>query len=198
MSTYGSYYKVDNEHDSSDLLVHTTNNNTDSNINTNTYNTYKDIIVNVRVEIRKGSVVKYEWSDEHKALCVDRMLHGSEHYRFNYGEIIGSLGGDGDALDAVILTEPKLEPSCIVECRVIGLLKTVDEKGEDDKIIVVPVKDPDMYSVVDISDVSNGTLDKIKSFFQNYKNLEPGKFVNVGTFVGKKEAEDIIHKCMMI
>lgn len=153
-----------------------------------------ELIVDVRVEIRKGSVIKYEWNNDYGALCVDRMLHGSEHYIFNYGEILNTLGGDCDALDAVILTEHKLEPSCIVRCRPVGVLHTIDEKGEDDKIIVVPVMDPDMRSVTDINDVSEGILDKIKSFFQNYKNLETGKFVNIKNFENKHTAMRVIRK----
>jgi len=149
-------------------------------------------VVKVRIEIGKGSVVKYEWSEAHQCLVVDRMLHGSEHYRFNYGEILGTMGGDGDALDAVVLTEPKLDPPCILDCRVVGMLKTLDEKGRDEKIILVPVKDPDMAYALDISDISKGTLDKIEGFFKNYKALEDGKFVEVEGFEGREAAVALI------
>ena len=152
----------------------------------------KSGVVTVRVEIQKGSVVKYEWCEKAGCLKVDRMLHGSEHYRFNYGEILGTLGGDGDAIDVVILTEPKLVPACLVECRVIGLLETEDEKGRDEKVIVVPVKDPDMDYLTDISDVSEGTQAKIKSFFGSYKTLEKDKFVEVGDFQGREIAMALV------
>jgi len=151
-----------------------------------------DLVVPVRIEIQKGSVAKYEWSEELQCLVLDRMLHGSEHYRFNYGEIMKTLGGDGDALDAVILTEDKLVPASVVYCRVVGLLETEDEKGRDEKIIVVPAKDPDMDYVTDISDVSKGTRTKIQSFFSNYKEHEEGKFVKVGKFQDKKVAISLV------
>jgi len=151
-----------------------------------------ELVVPVRVEIQKGSVAKYEWSEDLQSLVLDRMLHGSEHYRFNYGEIMGTLGGDGDALDAVIYTEHKLVPASVVYCRVVGLLETEDEKGRDEKIIVVPAKDPDMDYAVDISDISGGSRTKIKSFFENYKKHEKGKFVRVGEFQSKTVAEALV------
>lgn len=151
----------------------------------------------VRIEIEKYDVCKYEWSEEYGCLVLDRMLHGSEHYRFNYGEILNTLGGDGDALDAVVLTEPKLFPTSICKCRVIGLLETTDEKGRDEKLIVIPTGDPDMEYAKDISDVSEGTQNKIKSFFSSYKALEKDKFVKVGEFRGREEAEALVKASMV-
>jgi inorganic pyrophosphatase len=156
-----------------------------------------DFTVLVRIENRKGSVAKYEWSEKYQCLMLDRMLHGPEQYRFNYGEILDTMGGDGDAVDAVVLTEPKLVPASLALCRVVGLLETTDEKGRDEKVIVVPVKDPDMDYVNDIGDVSVGTRAKIRSFFATYKNLEKDKFVEVGDFKGRKAAIDLVKSSLI-
>ena len=146
----------------------------------------------VRIENKKRGTVKYEWDEEFQALRVDRFLYGPEHYIFNYGEIIGHQGGDGDLLDAVVLTEHKLEAACILECSVLGMLITHDEKGRDEKIILVPCEDPDLKDRRDITDISKGTLDKIEQFFKTYKHLEPGKWVEVEGFKNRDEAWHLI------
>ncbi len=126
-----------------------------------------NVFVWVRIEIKKGSVVKYEWSEELNALIVDRILHGSQHYFFNYGEVPCTLAGDGDCLDAIVLTDPKLSNGSFILCKVIGLLATVDEKGEDAKLIVVPADKVDPESVYrrELDSVSEASQRKIRDFY---------------------------------
>lgn len=140
------------------------------------------VTVWVRIEIEKHSFVKYEWDEGRQEMVVDRVLHGSQCYPFNYGEVLGTLAGDGDPLDAVVLTEHKLSHRALVRCKVIGMLPTTDEKGEDAKLIVVPVEsvDPESAFRNSVSDVSETSRRRIRDFFESYKTLEPGKWVKVG------------------
>ena len=65
-----------------------------------------------------------------------------------------------------------------------------DEAGIDNKIVAVamPKVDPKFASYNDVSDISNDTKEKIKYFFENYKKTEPGKWVKLKEWKGKKEA----------
>jgi inorganic pyrophosphatase len=142
----------------------------------------------MRVEIPKGSNIKYEIKDG-KLIC-DRVLHTPMSYIFNYGCFEETLAGDGDPLDVVLLAgDTSLFPGCYVEVRVIGVLVTSDESGQDEKIITVPVDkvDPKFSKVKDIKDLEPSTRDQIKFFFQNYKSLEKGKRVVVGDYLGKED-----------
>ncbi len=78
--------------------------------------------------------------------------------------------------------------------RPIGALLTKDEKGEDEKILAVPVSSVDSYydNIKDYSDLSKSLLDKITHFFSHYKDLEKGKTVAVGEWVGVEEAKQIV------
>ena len=87
--------------------------------------------VRVQIEISQGSNVKYEIDHKTNELVCDRFLHGPFAYPFNYGYICGTLGGDGDPLDAVVICNRSLVPSCYIKCKIIGALVTVDEKGRD-------------------------------------------------------------------
>lgn len=151
--------------------------------------------VEVQIEISKGTSVKYEYDHEKNVLVCDRILHGPFTYLFNYGYIVNTLSPDGDPLDAVVICDHSLYPTCHINCRIIGALITEDEKGGDDKVILVPDTkiDPDSSDINDISDVGDAMVSKIKYFFEHYKDLEPGKFVRVKEFVGVAGAMEIYH-----
>ena len=92
----------------------------------------------VIIEVSKGSNLKYEISKETNLLRLDRVLHTSMFYPGNYGYFPQTLAGDGDPLDVLVLTDYVLQPGIVVECKIIGVLLTEDEKGLDEKILAVP------------------------------------------------------------
>lgn len=148
----------------------------------------------VFIEIPKGSCQKYELDEKIGGIKLDRTLYGPMHFPFEYGFIKGTIGEDGDPLDCVLLSSFPTFPGCLIETEVIGLLEMEDEEGIDTKIIARPVEkiDPRLKAIKDINDVPEHTKKEIKDFFENYKNLEPGKWVKLKEFKNKKEAEATI------
>ena len=100
------------------------------------------MVVDVMIEIPKGSRNKYEYDKERNRLRFDRMLFSAVHYPSDYGFILNTLALDGDALDALVLVWEPTFPGCIIEARPVGLFKMQDEKGPDEKILCVPLYDP--------------------------------------------------------
>jgi inorganic pyrophosphatase len=98
--------------------------------------------VDVFVEIPRGSRAKYELDKKSGHIRLDRVLHSSVHYPADYGFVMDTLGNDGDPLDAVVIVEEPTFPGCVVPARPIGTLFMRDSKGEDEKILAVPVGDP--------------------------------------------------------
>ncbi len=147
-------------------------------------------IVNVVIEIPLGSYIKYEVDKETGVLFVDRILYTAMHYPFNYGFVPGTLEEDGDPIDILVLGYEPLLPGSVIEARPIGVLLMEDEEGPDAKIIAVPKEkiDPRFKDVKDIEDMPNAIKEKIKHFFEHYKELEPGKWVKVTGWKGRDEA----------
>lgn len=148
------------------------------------------------IEIPKESNIKYEVDDETGLLMVDRKLHTAMCYPFNYGFIPQTKEEDGDPIDVLILGNDQFMPLSIIRCKPIGVLITEDEEGNDSKIIAVPNEKIDYdYSIIkDIQEVNEHILNKIKHFFEHYKELEKGKYVKVTGWENKKTAETIILK----
>ena len=142
----------------------------------------------VTVEIPKGQRNKYEVDHATGRIRLDRMLFTATRYPADYGFIEGTLGEDGDPLDALVLLEEPTFPGCLVRCRALGMFHMRDEKGGDDKVLCIPAGDPRMFHIQDLSDVSEFDLLEIQHFFETYKDLEPGKSVEGAHWTGKAGA----------
>jgi inorganic pyrophosphatase len=150
----------------------------------------------VVIEIAKETNVKYEM--ENGELVVDRILHAPVVYPYNYGYVPETLAGDGDPLDALVIVDSKLLPGCKIKCHAVGVLITEDEKGMDEKVLFVPTNKiaPEMSNVRDLKDLNSHSLDKITFFFENYKRLEPKKWVKVLGLSDRSVAENIIRESL--
>ncbi|MEX0780940.1 MAG: inorganic diphosphatase [Balneolales bacterium] len=127
------------------------------------------------IEIPKGSRNKYEYDKEKGVIKYDRMLFSAVHYPSDYGFFPNTLALDGDALDALVLVTEPTFPGCYIEAKPIGLFKMEDEKGPDEKILCVPVKDPLWNHIETLEDVPPHLLKEIEHFFSIYKDLEDKK-----------------------
>jgi inorganic pyrophosphatase len=143
-------------------------------------------IVEVVVEIPRGSRNKYEWDERAGVFRLDRVLASAVHYNFDYGFISETRSGDGDHTDALLLIDEPTFPGCRVWARPIGGLAMSDEHGEDFKVLCVAVGDPHQAHVASLDQVRPHRLVEIEHFFQTYKLLED-KTVEV---VGWKDAAE--------
>lgn len=153
--------------------------------------------LNAIIEISANAdPVKYEVDKETGALFVDRFLGTAMHYPCNYGYIPDTLCEDGDPLDVLVVTPFPLVSGCVVRCRPLGLLHMTDEKGEDAKLVAVPIKKqcPTYDTVESVDDLPKILLDQISHFFEHYKDLEPGKWAKLGGWGGTEEAKTEIRK----
>lgn len=154
--------------------------------------------VNVMIEIPQGSLIKYEYDKEHEVMMVDRFAFTTMGYPSNYGFVPNTMSGDGDPVDVLVLSMQPVAPGTVIQACPIGLLEMTDEAGVDAKVIAVPpVKvDPLYGKYTDIADLPAYYTDKIKHFFEHYKELEKNKWVKVTGFKGKKEAIEEVKKGM--
>lgn len=146
----------------------------------------------VVIEIPKGSHNKYEVDHETGRVYLDRVLFTSFVYPTDYGYFENTLGLDGDPVDALVLLEYPVFPGVGVKVRPVGVLNMSDEAGSDAKVIAVPYKDPRWLHIQDVNDIPEQTRKEIEHFFARYKDLEPGKFVNIEGWGDAAEAEAIV------
>ena len=129
-------------------------------------------IVEVVVEIPRGSRNKYEWDEAAGVFRLDRVLASAVHYNFDYGFVSETRSGDGDHTDALLLIDEPTFPGCRVWARPIGGLEMRDDKGPDFKTLCVAVADPHQAHVERLDQVRPPRLVEIEHFFNTYKLLE--------------------------
>ena len=154
-----------------------------------------DIYVAIEIPAN-ASPIKYEIDKDMDALVVDRFMATPMFYPANYGYINNTLADDGDPLDVLVITPYPVAPGSVIRSRPGGVLKMSDEAGGDEKLLAVPhEKLTQMYNdIQDIDDVPQLLKDQIVHFFENYKDLEKGKWVKVEGWENADAAREAISK----
>lgn len=151
--------------------------------------------VNVIIEIPSGAEpVKYEIDKVSGAMFVDRIMHTAMRYPANYGFIPHTLSDDGDPIDALVVSGVPFISGSVVRARAVGVLMTEDQKGGDEKLLMVPVDDLHPYysGVQTYTELPVIVVEQIAHFFGHYKDLEPGKWVKVHGWEGPETAGRLI------
>ena len=150
--------------------------------------------LHIHIEIPAGSSIKYELNEANHRIYVDRFIPTPMAYPENYGLVENTRG---DALDALVLTSQPMLPDTWIEAKVIGMLQMEDEGGIDHKLICVPCTPKIDFlcgAWEDLADVPQHRLDRIKHFFEHYKDLEKDKWVKINKFVGKEEGMKVLEE----
>ncbi len=155
--------------------------------------------INVIIEIPANhDPIKYEIDEDSHVVKVDRFMGTPMFYPANYGYIPQTLSDDGDPLDALVVTPYPVMPASMIRCRPVGVLKMSDEEGEDAKLICVPHKKltPVYENVKEHGDLPPLLIQQIEHFFENYKDLEEGKWVRVDGWDSADAARKEVEKAV--
>lgn len=151
--------------------------------------------INIIIEIPMLSgPIKYEFDSHLETMKVDRFIGTHIQYPINYGFIPCTLSGDGDTLDALVYSQHIIATQSMITVKPIGMLQTKDEKGQDDKILCVPINtiDEQYKYITDYHELPNNVLHNIEHFFYRYKELEKNKWVNIIGWKNKNLAHHTI------
>jgi inorganic pyrophosphatase len=129
-------------------------------------------VVEIVVEIPRGSRNKYEYDEDVGVYRLDRVLSSAVFYNFDYGFIEGTRAGDGDHTDALLIIDEPTFTGRHVWARPIGGLEMRDEKGVDFKTLCVAIGDPHQQHIERLEQMRPHRLVEIDHFFQTYKTLE--------------------------
>lgn len=151
--------------------------------------------VNVVIEMSAGSTNKIEWRRDIAAFELDRVKPQIFAKPTNYGFVPQTIDEDGDELDALVITEQPLPTGVFLEGRIVGVMKFADEKGIDDKIIVVPKDDLGYVNEMrSLSSIPKTLIDAIEHHFTHYKDFQAPGLTVVKGFGDIEEAQQVIHE----
>ena len=164
----------------------------------------ENTILQAVVEIPAGTNHKIEYDYSTNSFRNDRR-NGKDRvieflpYPGNYGFIPGTisdsnLGGDGDALDVLILSEA-LKTGSVTEIKVVGLLKLIDDNEEDFKVIAIPYNKDERIIAIENFIHLQAQYPEIKEILENwflsYDKSDPAR---IEGWDDEKEALNYIKK----
>jgi len=147
--------------------------------------------VNAIIEIPRYSRAKYELDKETGMLRLDRVLYSAVYYPANYGFVPQTYCDDNDPLDILVLSQIDMQPLCLVEAKIIGVMRMLDQGEADDKLIAVCAHDMSVAFYNDISELPPNFINELRHFFEEYKKLE-NKEVKVEDFQNARLAKKIL------
>jgi inorganic pyrophosphatase len=151
----------------------------------------------VIIETPKGSITKYTYKPEYKVFQLKKLLPAGMCFPYDFGFIPGTKGEDGDPLDALVISEFKTFPGCMMDCRLIGAIQVKQsEKGKqirNDRFFFVPEISIEFEKLKSINDVPEELYTQLIAFFRQYNDLEEKTF-RVLKKTGAREASAILSK----
>ncbi|AHI52654.1 inorganic diphosphatase [Spiroplasma culicicola] len=154
----------------------------------------KNNVIEMIVEIPKGSSNKYEYDINSKTISLDRVLYGANFYPGEYGFIDETLDWDGDPLDVISLVTYPTLPGVRVNIRILGTIRMIDAGEIDTKLFGVFNDDPRFNTYQKLEDVPQHLKDEIENFFLQYKALQK-KEVRIDGWGDLNEAIHEIQEC---
>ena len=152
-------------------------------------------LINLIVEIPAGSSNKYEYLEEAGVMALDRVLHSSVRYPFDYGFVPNTLAEDGSPLDAMVIMAEPTFAGCLIQARPIGVLDMHDMGHYDGKILCVPVADPRQQGIQSILQIAPSQLEDVAEFFRTYKNME-GRVTEIGGWRDVDAVQPLLETCV--
>ncbi len=152
-------------------------------------------LVNVVIEIQKGSRNKIEMDKDTGRLFLDRVNGTLMGYPSDYGYVPDTLCDDGDPLDALIIIDESLPHGVVVPSRPIGVLYFEDDGEMDEKLICVPADDISKNHIKHLDDLGEDFKKQIEHFYKNYKaykNDWQGVSANLKGWGGPEDAKKVI------
>ena len=151
---------------------------------------------NVLVEISAGSPIKYEYYPDQDKIVADFVFKDGFKFKYNYGLIFGTQGGDKDHLDVIILADQSLEQGKVIQCRAIGIINVLDRGEVDNKILAVQIDDQSKNNLQSVEDLPQQLLEDFREFY-NEVARQKNKIHEIIGFGGKEQALEEIKKSLI-
>jgi inorganic pyrophosphatase len=154
--------------------------------------------ITVIIETPKGSGQKYDCDPQTGRMKLKKVMPLGLVFPFDFGFIPGTVGGDGDPLDVLVVSEVSAFAGCVMDCRIIGAFKVVQQERNgdrmrNDRLIAVPEVSQRYAGVMSLRDLSKTIVEQAIAFFTSY-NEQAGKKFSVLEKLSAAKAFQLIER----
>lgn len=151
----------------------------------------------VIIETPKGGRNKFKYDEASGLFKLGGLLPEGLSFPFDFGFAPGTLGGDGDPLDVLVLMEEPAHVGCLLEARIVGVIEAEQienkRRAVNDRLIGVAIHSYSHEDVANIDQVNASLLDQIEEFFISYNKSRGRSFRPTGRH-GPKRAAKVIEE----
>jgi inorganic pyrophosphatase len=151
------------------------------------------------IETPRGKRNKFDYDPDVNLFVLGGLLPEGMAFPFDFGFVPGTLGGDGDPLDIIVLMDAPAHVGCLLDVRIIGLINAQQSqngrKEVNDRLIGVAIHSYDHESMESIDDLPKTFLSQLEEFFVSYNKQRGKKFRVIGTG-GPKKAVKVLKAAM--
>ena len=149
----------------------------------------------VVVETPQGNHNKYKYDDQTGRIKLSKVMPENMMFPYDFGFFPETRTEDGDPLDVLILSDEPTFPGCLIDCRLIGVIKAHQrEQGKqssNDRLIAVAEASVLYSGVRELSDLEPVVLKQIEDFFVNYQKVRNIEFEITGR-EGSQSAKEVL------
>ncbi len=156
-------------------------------------------LIRVVIETPKESRNKIAYDPELKAFLLHKTLPEGMVFPYHFGFVPQTEGEDGDPLDVLVLMPEPLPPGCLVDGRLIGVIrgqqKAPHKKAiRNDRYIIASASADEFQDITEPGDLPKTMVRELSEFFANYNKLEGRRFKLLGV-EGPKAAMKLLKAC---
>jgi len=138
-------------------------------------------LINVVIETPKESQNKFDYDMELGAFRLKKTLPMGTMFPFDFGFIPNTKAEDGDPVDVLVLMDQHAFPGCVVQCRLLGVLKAMQteddgKKERNDRLVAVANCSVLYADLKEVEDINKHMAQEIENFFIDYNKHEGRKF----------------------
>lgn len=141
-------------------------------------------LIEVIIETPRGCRNKYAYDPKKEKFRLKKILPMGAVFPYDFGFIPKTKGEDGDPLDILVVMDEPAFTGCLIECRVIGVLKAKQTENNktirNDRLIGVAVVAETHKDLKDISELNGKVKEQIEHFFVSYNKEEGRTFTPEG------------------
>ena len=133
-------------------------------------------LLQVVIETPRGSRNKYSFDTGQRVFRLKSSLPAGMAFPYDFGFVPGTIGGDGDPLDVLVLMEEPTFPGCVLLVRLLGAMEVEQtERGKtkrNDRLIAAAEVSEMFANFETTDDLPHRLRTEIDEFFTNYHRLQ--------------------------
>jgi inorganic pyrophosphatase len=140
----------------------------------------------VFVENPQGATTKIHHDEEKLVPLFEEPV--SWPYPYGYGFVLGVESGDGDCLDAFVISKDVIPSGTLLTCAAIALLEQWQNEDEDHDVIAVPIDELGDSESVDLERIRANIAEHMEHVFSH----DPDRTLQVGRLLPASAAEALV------